>query len=132
MDDTEITYEWPDNYPEEVPPEDSIPAKGIAYRFVKKIPPDENDFLMSREEVPDRNLETEIDIARSYGVSLFTKPEALEKKRRYHPLSKIVFGTLVPELGKMSKKPSRRKHFTLWKCCNSKPHLHINKELKTK
>lgn len=104
----------------------------VAYRFIKNFPPDENDFLMTKDDTPDRNLETQKDIAKSYGVSFFTKPEALEKKRRYNALGKIAFGTFVPELGKISKKPSRHKHITLWKCCNSKPHLHINKEFKSK
>ncbi len=134
MEDTEIAYEWPDIYPEGVPPEDSTPAKGKAFRLVDEIPPSEQDFLMSIERIPDRNTISEKEAAKMYGVSLFTKSEAaIDKKNRYPSLKlkKIAFGTLIPSLGKISK-PNRNHHITLWKCCDSKPHLYINKELKPK
>ena len=52
MEDAEIKYKWPEIYPEGIPPKDSIPAKGKAYRLVDKFPPDKNDFLMTQEENP--------------------------------------------------------------------------------
>jgi hypothetical protein len=121
-------YDWPGDYPKGVPPEDSFPADGFVYRAVTKIPPDDKDFMMTREESPRSEYETEDKKAKSYGVSFFKKREKLEEKmRKYKPLGEKVIaqGELDKSLGVISK-PNRQSHVTLWKCVNSQPSQYIN------
>ncbi len=133
MEDTEITYEWPENYPDGVPPENSIPANGKVYRLVDKFPPDENDFLMSIEEPRYKGKKNFDSIF--YSVSFFSEYSSIIETRSNYPAAlkekKVAVGKLVSTLGKTSE-PSKKNHIHLWKCTNSKPHLHINKEVKNK
>jgi len=126
----DVEYEWPDFFPEDIPPDNSVSADGIVFRLVDDIPPVESDFLMTREEHPKRAFNTDDEILKSYGVSFFSKKEIIqEKKRRYPALAekKIATGGLEKKMGKISP-TSKHNHLTLWKCVGSKPHLFINKK----
>ena len=127
-----VKYNWPDFFPDSIPPDCAKPANGVVFRLVDTIPPLASDFMMTREEHPTRSYVTDQEIARSYGVSFFTKKATIqEKKRMYRPLAEkvIATGELNIKLGKISSESSH-KHVTLWKCIGSQPDLFINKKVK--
>lgn len=131
MEEKKINYKWPNDYPEGIPPKNATPAKGEAFRLVDKFPPDENDFLMSKEE-PRYKGKKNYDIP-YYSVSFSSDYKSILETRSNYPQAlkdkKVATGKLVPKLGKISG-PNKRNHIHLWKCLNSKPHLFINKEIK--
>lgn len=121
-------YKWPSTFPKGVPPEGVLPANGRVYRAVKRVPPDESDFLTTREDNPRREFVTTVEKQRSHGVSFFNKMDVLKDKvRRYQALQNriIVHGNLLSALGVVSSN-NKNGHLTLWKCIGSKPHECIN------
>jgi len=128
-------YKWPAIFPENVPPINAVPANGKVYRFVDKIPPNESDFRMYREDNPNSNCFSDEHKIMTYGVSFFTTLDVAKAKRakeRYPGQSqfankKIASGELHAKLG-VTYYNSKTKHLTLWKQEGATPHLYINHE----
>lgn len=126
-----VSYSWPSDFTTGVPPEDAIPAVGYVYRLVRNNPPNESDFLNTREQYPERHFESPEDEIMSYGVSVFTKLKSLKKLQADFPEPEQFGGTLIAggdmiaELGVTQPKAKKNGHLTLWKQASSQPHLHI-------
>ena len=50
------TYEWPTDFPIDVPSKEAKPAKGYVYRLVSNVPPTLGDFNAYRKDRPDRDF----------------------------------------------------------------------------
>ncbi len=127
-----MDYEWPETFPEGVPPDEAQEAEGNVFRVAKNLPPLQDDFKQFREE--EYNIGKIFEdkyLIISYGVSFFKKIEDAKKLKKRYPnrLSDryIVTGSLVPELGKILK-TGRRSHHTIWFQKDAKPQEHINNE----
>lgn len=117
--------EWPDFFPEGIPPDSSTNAEGDAFRIVAKIPSSDSDFLSIIEEQPDRKLRDD-QIWKACGVSFHRKLKCSQKTRdRYRPLRnrKIAKGTLKKEHGvQLSTSSQGNSHFTVWRRNGSPMH----------
>lgn len=128
-----IQYTWPDEFPEGIPDEDTIPAEGKVYRLVDQVPPTENDFRMHKIDNPNYRYKPQ-DKHKAYGVSFWSKAqEVIRAKERYSGPEQfgkklIAYGDLIPELGVIPKELSKDGHITLWKQVGSQPHLYVCKE----
>jgi len=128
----EMEYTWPDNFSDDIPPEDAVPAAGLVYRLVDSIPPTEKDFLPYNIEKPSYEPPDDRCRIRSFGISTWSKKSKIVKAREKYPAAEqfgnklIASGDLVAELGVIQR--SRSGHVTLWKQVGSKPHLHVCNE----
>lgn len=115
---------WPAFFPEGVPPEDSVPATGIAYRLVRTIPPRGEDFCSTLEERRDHNFTGE-HLVNACGTSFHTNLQASRRTRkRYRGLRdrKIATGELTTRMGR--QKPTYTPgHLTVWLFVDAQPHL---------
>lgn len=108
--------DYPDYYPDDMPPEDADPASGMAFRLVNSNPPIKTCFSSTIEENPGREAKKPTDREMLYGSSLFTQArEALKKKRLFKPLRQKILstGALIEEDGVM-KKTGGPHHITVW------------------
>lgn len=110
--------EWPDFFPEGVPPDNATPAEGDAFRLVVSIPPSDSDFLSSIEDQPNRNFKDD-QMWMACGVSFHRQLECSRRTRdRYRPLRnrRIAKGTLKSEHGvQLSTSGGGGSHFTVWR-----------------
>jgi hypothetical protein len=116
--------DYPDFYPEDMPPEDAEPADGCAFRLVNCNPPLKSCFEATIEENSKRKARKPTDREMLYGTSLFRKAEEACKKRDlFKPLrnKKLSTGMLIDEDGVM-KKTAGPHHITVWFKTNSTPH----------
>lgn len=117
--------EWPDFFPEGVPPDSATNAEGEAFRLVAKIPSSDSDFLSTIEEQPNRNFKND-QTGKAYGVSFHRKLECSQRtKKRYKPFRnrRIAKGTLKKEHGvQLSTSSTRDSHFTVWRRNGSPMH----------
>ncbi|WP_071590766.1 hypothetical protein [Synechococcus sp. PCC 7336] len=110
--------EWPDFFPEGVPPDSATSAEGEAFRLVASIPPSDSDFLSNIEERPERKFKDD-KIWIACGVSFHRQLECSKRTRnRYKPFRnrRIAKGTLKEEHG--VQLPTNRQgdsHFTVWR-----------------
>lgn len=98
MEATNSAAKWPAFYSEGAPPDDSVPANGIAYRFVRVIPPCREDFQATLEDPRGRTFIGE-ELVNACGTSFHTNLEASRRTRkRYKGLRnrKIATGELAP------------------------------------
>lgn len=117
--------DYPDYYPDDIPPEDASPANGSAFRFVENDPPTKHCFDSSYAENPNRKLREPSDRVCFYGTSLYTDSDEAKKiKQLFRPLrkKKLSIGTLVEEDGVM-KKTRGPHHITVWFKVDSTPHV---------
>ncbi|GLX79190.1 hypothetical protein tinsulaeT_25300 [Thalassotalea insulae] len=116
--------EWPANYPQNVPPQESSPANGQSYRLVCHNPPLRADFATSREDgLCLREPYTELEFVCSYGTSQFWKLEDIKKTRRLFPKLRkklIAIGELTPSCGNMLN-TFRPSHHTVWYKITAQP-----------
>jgi hypothetical protein len=117
--------EWPSYYPPEVPPVDSVPAEGRAFRIVSVFPPSADDFRSTHEENPTRSYGDVFWMA--CGTSLHAGLAGAQRTReRYKFLreKKIAAGTLVATMGHMKPTPTRWSsvHITVWFKRSATPH----------
>jgi hypothetical protein len=117
--------EWPDFFPEGVPPEEAQPAQGEAFRIVRDIPPADSDFLSSIQEQPNRNFRDD-QIWMACGVSFHRELACSQRTRdRYKPLRNryIAQGTLKNEHGvALATHKQGGSHFTVWRRIGSLIH----------
>ncbi|MFB9154456.1 hypothetical protein ACFFUS_14085 [Vibrio gallaecicus] len=116
--------DYPDFYPEDMPPENAIDANGEAYRLVDNNPPQKVDFRSTIEENPKRAAKKPSDREMLYGASLFTRQEeALKKKKLFKPLRNktLSAGHLSSDDG-MMKKTGGPCHITVWFKKEALPH----------
>ena len=71
------SYTWPDDFPEDCPPEQAPHADGTYYRIVKNDPPEPSDFV-SIYHLSRRRAEREIGYGRrtqceTMGLSVYTE-----------------------------------------------------------
>ena len=60
MSNSDITYQWPADFPEGLPEsQDVVPANGRVCRLVDCVPPNDKDFKRHRDEKPDYTYNTE-------------------------------------------------------------------------
>ncbi|WP_016955940.1 hypothetical protein [Catenovulum agarivorans] len=129
-----VSYKWPDTFPEGVPLEGAIPASGKVYRLVENIPPTASDFQMYRTDRPEVRF-SKAQIPFSYGTSLWTTLSKIIRQKERYPKpeqfgnKKIVGGELTEELGVMYICTVNEGHVTLWSQEGAKPHLHICEEI---
>ncbi|MBP0016000.1 MAG: hypothetical protein J7647_00395 [Cyanobacteria bacterium SBLK] len=110
--------EWPDFFPDGVPPENAIPAAGKAFRIVASIPPTDSDFLSNVEKYPDRSYGENLWMA--CGLSFHRQLECSKRTRKRFPAlrkCRIALGILKPEHGVQLETGNRKfpSHFTVWK-----------------
>ncbi|MGK7929183.1 MAG: hypothetical protein AB4290_28760 [Spirulina sp.] len=110
--------EWPDFFPNGVPPSDAIPAEGRAFRIVASIPTTDSDFLSNVEKYPDRSYGENLWMA--CGLSFHRQLECSKRTRKRFPAlrkCRIAVGMLKPEHGVQLKTGTRKfpSHFTVWK-----------------
>lgn len=132
MSDLNIEHQWPEDFPDGLPEnQDVVPANGKVYRLVNECPSTINDFKRHRDEEHDYTYNTTKKRMLSYGVSFWGTLDAAKMIKAKYPaenqfgLKKIVIGTLVPELGVVTKKTSKDSHITLWKQVGAEPHPHF-------
>lgn len=118
--------DWPDFFPEGVPPDKALPAHGGAFRLVKNIPPSDSDFLSTFEEYPTRAVNNDT-IGMVFGVSFHRNLEcSVRTRKRYKPLRDryIVVGTLKKEHGVCLATPTNcgPSHLTVWRWKRSQIH----------
>ena len=123
--------EWPDYFPDGVPPPDSVETDGTAFRLVENFPPVRLDFQSNYEEKP-KDYGAKLWMA--CGASMFTDIEgAIKARNRFPRLRKkmIAVGEMVSDLGKMKNTPSvnsHKSHITVWFRLNSEPEKYINND----
>ncbi|HHX8321780.1 TPA: hypothetical protein ACVOYR_000452 [Vibrio alginolyticus] len=116
--------DYPDYYPDDMPPKDAIAASGTAFRLVNSNPPVKTCFSSTLEENPGRKAKKPTDREMLYGSSLFTqKKEALKKKKLFKPLRQKLLstGALIEDDGVM-KETGGHHHVTVWFKTDSEPH----------
>jgi hypothetical protein len=110
--------EWPNFFPEGVPPDNATPAEGCAFRLVADVPPSDSDFLSNIEERPERKFDDD-QIWIACGVSFHRKLECSQRTRkRYRPFRnrRIAKGILRKEHGvQLSTNRQGDSHFTVWR-----------------
>lgn len=127
-----ITATFPEFYPEGVPPDGAVEARGLVYRIVRAIPPNADDFISSLEEHKKLGIQREYgdSLWMACGTSLF-KDLADSKRTRdrykYFRTRKIAHGSLSAVLGKMMDTPVEDKpsHLTAWFYSGAKPYEHV-------
>ncbi|CAK2701380.1 conserved hypothetical protein [Vibrio crassostreae] len=136
MSDSKIEHQWPEDYPTGLPEnQDVVPAYGQVCRLVNECPPTCDDFKRHRDEEHDYTYNTTKKRMLSYGVSFWTSIEAVKNIKAKYPadnqfgLKKIVIGTLIPELGVVTRNISTDGHVTLWKQVGAEPHPHFTVEV---
>lgn len=120
-----MTCDWPDFFPEGIPPDEAIEASGAMFRLVDDCPPTESDFASSIEENPSREFGDKL--WQAFGVSMYKDQIEAEKTRaRYAPLrsKKIARGELSGKQGVKMHTPSRtsKSHHTIWLVKESNVH----------
>lgn len=118
-------YQWPDYFPENVPPAEAKPAAGRSYRLVNQIPPTPEDFQSTYEDDRARDFGEMFWMA--CGTSLYTNvQDSIKVRARYKALRKklVAVGDLSPPMGMMQATPSRAAatHLTVWFCTTATPH----------
>lgn len=63
--------EWPEYFPANTPPEDSVPTSGLSFRLVNNNPPQKSDFISTHEEFKNRTYKTTSDFINACGTSHF-------------------------------------------------------------
>lgn len=104
---------WPFHFPSDVPPSETAPAEGQAYRIVRIIPPGPDDFRSAFECDPGRQFN---DVRIAHGVSFHRNIEDSRRtRRRFPPLreGRIAVGILQAQMGVMMK-TGWRSHLTVW------------------
>lgn len=136
MSNSKIAYEWPSDFPDGLPEnQDVVPAEGIVYRLVRTIPPTDLDFQRHCDEKPEYSYTSEQKLL-SYGVSVWSKLDKLQRKMRNFPAPeqygnwKVAVGGLVPELGVVHKNIPSNGHITLWLQLGAAPHNYVKDEVK--
>lgn len=123
---------WPSFYSEGVPPDDSVPANGVAYRLVRVIPPDRQDFRSTIEEGSGRTFAGE-DFVNACGTSFHTNLESSRRTRkRYRGFRdrKIATGALTPDMGR--QKPTYGDgHLTVWLFVDARPQVAFVQDAET-
>lgn len=128
-------YKWPEEFPEGIPDENTVPASGKVYRLVSSIPPTEEDFEMHKIDNPRYSYKRD-DKDKAYGVSFWAIfDKCLDAKKKYSAPEQfgnklIAYGNLIPDLGVIPKELSKDGHLTLWKQVGAKPHLYVCNEEK--
>lgn len=118
--------DWPDVFPEGVPPDSAVPADGDAFRLVGNIPPSDLDFLSTYEESPRRQVKDD-GIGMFFGVSFHRDLScSIRTRARYRPLRsrRIVVGTLKNDHGVCLATPTScgPSHLTVWRRTQSEIH----------
>lgn len=117
-------YDWPDNFPDGVPPADALPADGVLYRLVRELPPTPEDFRQTRHDYPEREFPPDREVD-SYGTSFHRTAKASRRTRmRYKGLRDRVVaeGKMSPADGKQ-KDTGGPDHVTVWLCQSAAAHL---------
>ncbi len=114
--------EYPEDWPDGCPPDDTEKGKGEIYRLVKSKPPTETDFLSHHEtgKMPKR------DPCLRCGLSVFRNQEDAEHQYQAYPkLGKFVSkGTLKAEHGVTKLTSGRQPSHTTWW-----PYKGVNREV---
>ncbi|MBE3861508.1 hypothetical protein HJ170_18245 [Vibrio parahaemolyticus] len=75
--------DYPDYYPDDMPPKDAIAASGTAFRLVNSNPPVKTCFSSTLEENPGRKAKKPTDREMLYGSSLFTQKKRSAQKEEF-------------------------------------------------
>lgn len=112
--------DWPIRFPEDCPPDDAQPARGVVYHLTHN-PLRARDFWTKREEHPDKRYSDSVQECKANGLSILLDIEDAKGLRRTVPyfrneLNTIAVGQLSPELGMTKPAPSRLSpsHCTWW------------------
>lgn len=122
-----MTGKWPDDFPKNCPPDESIHSEDCFYRLVDSIPPTSDDFLRSRDEPAHKDKDLSGDtLVCSYGTSIFTdQKDAFKTRKKYkRAMSKkrVAKGFIDQSLGKV-KQTFTPSHHTAWFYDGSQPEL---------
>lgn len=110
------------NLPDKCPPQEVEEQDVVLYRLV--IPGDaEESFKNHIELFPER--ENYKNMCEAHGLSFFDNIKELNKllSKENNEGKAIAKVTIKPNYGVISKKPSRKGHFTLWLYKNFNPEL---------
>lgn len=118
--------DWPDFFPEGVPPDSAVPADGSAFRLVRNIPPSDSDFLSTYEESPRRQVKDD-SIGMFFGVSFHRELScSIRTRERFPPLRSrhIAVGRLRNDHGVCLATPTTLapSHLTVWRRTQSEIH----------
>lgn len=112
--------DWPARFPDDCPPDDAMPAAGIAYRLTHN-PIEPRDFLSKREIHPEKRFSNPTRECLANGLSIFRDIEDAKRLRRRvsyfrNEVSAIAVGHLSHELGviKRTGPDHRSSHCTWW------------------
>ncbi len=138
-------YAWPENMPDKCPLSDSKPADGLLYRVVFNNPPDNSDFLRTKDDPRQEAIRkrfnngepmTSNEKCRVFATSHFIKKEtcerfALNKNRMAKmPCAFVAMVDLNPMLGCMKQTGSEnRGHFSVWYQEGVSPWEHVSEVL---
>ncbi|MBH3136416.1 hypothetical protein I5M99_06185 [Serratia marcescens] len=119
--------EYPNYFPENVPPKEAKDAEGEFFRIVKSNPPQQGCFLSMYKEKPNRLKKfSGLKLKCCYGVSVYTEESAVVNAFDKFPEGTgqryVAKGTVCAENGKMMKTFSDPFHHTLWLKLNSQIH----------
>jgi hypothetical protein len=108
--------EWPDYFPENCPPSTAKAATGIVYRFVRKNPPENGDFIGYRLLHPLEDYKEKT--CQACGISVYRDKNDLLKMQSRVPAKKgshIAKGNLNPDIGQILPTPHQGdSHHTWW------------------
>ena len=118
----------PDDFPEDCPPEQALPANGAYYRIVKGNPPTSHDFDSAYHQNPSR-AEREIERGRrtrceTMGLSVFSdQRHAIQCASQYPRIGTMIsLVTLTNEAGKVLRTGGQfDSHHTWWKSLDFDP-----------
>ncbi len=107
--------EWPEHFPENCPPANSIEAGGTVHRFVRNNPPENNDFRSNRLLHPQQDFGE--NICQACGLSVYRDKNDLIRKLRRLPAKRkchIATGNLNPDTGKILPTPTQGDSHNTW------------------
>ncbi|EFY6031596.1 hypothetical protein CT308_002237 [Shigella flexneri] len=119
---------FPDYFPADVPPKESLDAGGVFYRLARNNPPGKACFLNMKEENPKRMKKFQgLQLKCCYGVSMFMDETSLVNVFNKFPEGIgerfIAKGELNPQDGRMLKTGAPDStHFTIWLCKDARVH----------
>ena len=117
-----MVLRWPADFPEDCPPEEAQPPRGVFYYIVKTDPAQAGDFVplyhRNRELALRRVRNGIVTECQTMGLSIFTdQSDAVARARQYTGIGdKIAELALGPDAGKILPTPrGRDSHHTWWK-----------------
>lgn len=112
--------DWPEDFPNQCPPEDAVPSSDTFYRLVDSDPVSEQDFYSHKQRLElglDRPMRTPPDACLAVGVSLFDGVEsATATQRAFGALRRkhLATGSLAGS-GVVKRTGNREGHHTWWR-----------------